>query len=68
MVEVRENVTFGGRLQPGARGFMARALLEQGRGGDFRDLEQIAAWATGIAARLAGEAGSVGSAPGALGE
>lgn len=47
-----EHVTFGGRLQEGARGRMARILLEQGRGGDFRDFGRIAAWAERIAADL----------------
>ncbi|MFE3323543.1 flavodoxin domain-containing protein [Streptomyces sp. NPDC059176] len=47
-----EHVTFGGRLQEGARGRMARLLLEQGRGGDFRDFPKITAWAERIAADL----------------
>ncbi|MGW2559404.1 flavodoxin domain-containing protein [Streptomyces sp. NPDC001514] len=47
-----EHVTFGGRLQAGARGRVARMLLEQGRGGDFRDFKQIAEWAERIAADL----------------
>lgn len=50
------HVTFGGRLEAGARGRIARTILEQGRGGDFRDFDRIAAWATGIAADLAAEA------------
>ncbi|WP_030421190.1 flavodoxin domain-containing protein [Streptomyces sp. SCSIO 75703] len=47
-----EHVTFGGCLQEGARGRMARMILEDGRGGDFRDFEAIAGWAAGIADRL----------------
>lgn len=47
-----EHVTFGGRLQAGARGRVARMLLDQGRGGDFRDFPRIAAWAERIAKDL----------------
>lgn len=31
LVDAREHRTFGGRLVPGARGFMARMILRQGR-------------------------------------
>ncbi|WP_351224544.1 flavodoxin domain-containing protein [Streptomyces sp. NPDC002133] len=47
-----EHATFGGRLQEGARGRIARMILEQGRGGDFRDFHRIAEWAERIAADL----------------
>ncbi|MCX4511025.1 flavodoxin domain-containing protein [Streptomyces sp. NBC_01619] len=47
-----EHVTFGGRLSPQARGRVARMMLEDGRGGDFRDFSCIAAWAERIAADL----------------
>ncbi|MFF4232432.1 hypothetical protein [Streptomyces sp. NPDC001820] len=46
----------GGRLEAGARGRITRAILEEGRGGDFRDFDRIAAWATGVAAGPAAEA------------
>ena len=49
LLDAREHVTFGGRLVEGARGFIARMILSQGRGGDFRDRDQIHAWALGIA-------------------
>ncbi|GGR36943.1 flavodoxin domain-containing protein [Streptomyces roseolus] len=43
------HVTFGGRLEAGAKGRMAKAILDEGRGGDFRDLNRIAEWATDVA-------------------
>ncbi len=51
-VDARAHATFGGRLAEGARGFTARVLLGQGRGGDFRDRDQIQAWALGIAKEI----------------
>jgi menaquinone-dependent protoporphyrinogen oxidase len=45
-------MTFGGRLAEGAQGFIARQILKQGKGGDFRDREQIRTWARGIATEL----------------
>ncbi|MFC9246124.1 flavodoxin domain-containing protein [Streptomyces sp. NPDC057136] len=51
--QAREHVTFGGRLEAGARGRIARMILEQGRGGDYRDMDRISAWATEIADGLA---------------
>ncbi|GAA3379010.1 flavodoxin domain-containing protein [Streptomyces sannanensis] len=50
-----EHVTFGGRLTEGARGRVARMILDEGRGGDFRDFDRIAAWAESIAAAVAAE-------------
>jgi menaquinone-dependent protoporphyrinogen oxidase len=52
-VDAREHVTFGGRLAPGARGLVARMILRQGKGGDFRDRDRIDAWARSIAAEVA---------------
>lgn len=52
-VDAREHVTFGGRLVPGARGLVARMILRQGKGGDFRDRDRIDAWARSIAAEVA---------------
>lgn len=49
-IDAVEHVTFGGRLVPGARGLIARMILNQGRGGDFRDPGQVDAWARRIAA------------------
>jgi menaquinone-dependent protoporphyrinogen oxidase len=47
-------VTFGGRLPGDARGFIARAMLRNGRGGDWRQLEQAAAWGNALADELSG--------------
>lgn len=54
-LDVREHITFGGRLAEEAGGRMARMLLRDGRGGDFRDLAATETWA----ARIAGELGGV---------
>ncbi|MDX6312618.1 MAG: menaquinone-dependent protoporphyrinogen oxidase [Streptomyces sp.] len=51
-LDARDHVTFGGRLGEGAQGFIARQILKQGKGGDFRDREQIRTWARGIATEL----------------
>ncbi|TJZ99570.1 flavodoxin domain-containing protein [Actinacidiphila oryziradicis] len=53
-LDARGHATFGGRLAEGAQGFVARQILKQGKGDDFRDCEQIRTWAHGIAARLVG--------------
>jgi len=57
LLDAREHVTFGGRLEEGARGFIARMIVKQGRGGDFRDMERIRAWARGIAKEISEGAG-----------
>ncbi|MBU1865733.1 MAG: flavodoxin domain-containing protein [Actinobacteria bacterium] len=51
-LDVRDKATFGGVLDHNAKGFIATKMFQDGRGGDFRDMEQIAAWAAGIAAAL----------------
>ncbi|MGB8940125.1 MAG: flavodoxin domain-containing protein [Streptomyces sp.] len=55
-LDARQHVTFGGRLEAGARGRMARMIVSSGRGGDFRDFDRIAEWATGIAQESVAEA------------
>ncbi len=46
----RDVVTFGGRLdEEHASGFIARAMVRNGKGGDWRDLDGVAAWAHAIA-------------------
>ena len=49
------HATFGGRLVPGARGLVARLILSTGKGGDFRDRDQVRDWARHIAATVAVE-------------
>ncbi|MEV6291429.1 flavodoxin domain-containing protein [Streptomyces sp. NPDC051896] len=49
---VREHVTFGGCLEQGARGRVARMILRNGKGGDFRDFPAIEAWAQRVAEEL----------------
>ncbi|WP_328404317.1 flavodoxin domain-containing protein [Streptomyces sp. NBC_00390] len=51
-LDAEEHVTFGGRLEEGASGWVARMILQQGRGGDFRDVARISRWAETIAADL----------------
>ncbi|MCM2425129.1 flavodoxin domain-containing protein [Streptomyces sp. RKAG337] len=51
-LDAHGHVTFGGRLTDGTRGFIARRLRKQGKVGDFRDREQIRAWARDIASEL----------------
>jgi menaquinone-dependent protoporphyrinogen oxidase len=45
-------VTFGGRLTEDAEGSIAKAMVRNGKGGDWRDFEQIGAWASNIAHAL----------------
>jgi menaquinone-dependent protoporphyrinogen oxidase len=51
-VHARGHVTFGGRLDPDAKGFVARALAKQGHAGDFRDLSSVEAWGRSLASAL----------------
>lgn len=51
-LHVRGHVTFGGRLEPDARGFMARAMVKNGHVGDFRDFDQARAWGFDVAGEL----------------
>ncbi|MBZ4019647.1 flavodoxin domain-containing protein [Streptomyces purpurogeneiscleroticus] len=51
-LDAREHITFGGCLKEGARGFLARMILKQGKGGDFRDMDRIRAWARGTAKEI----------------
>jgi menaquinone-dependent protoporphyrinogen oxidase len=46
------HVTFGGRLDESADGFIARSMVRNGRGGDFRNAGRIAAWSRGVAAEI----------------
>ncbi|MGW5613037.1 flavodoxin domain-containing protein [Streptomyces sp. NPDC003877] len=57
-LDARGHVTFGGRLEEGAKGWVAGMILRSGKGGDFRDFTAIEAWAERIASELATAAGS----------
>jgi menaquinone-dependent protoporphyrinogen oxidase len=48
----RQHITFGGRLTDQAKGFLARAMVRSGRGGDFRNPERVEAWSRSIVAEL----------------
>ncbi|HXV92928.1 MAG TPA: flavodoxin domain-containing protein [Pseudonocardia sp.] len=59
-----EPVTFGGRLEKDtARGFIARKMVDNGHGGDFRDWDAIRAWARDTAGSLAATGGREGPTP-----
>ena len=51
-LDVRGKVTFGGLLGENARGFLAKSMVRNGRGGDWRDMEAIGHWAEKISADL----------------
>jgi menaquinone-dependent protoporphyrinogen oxidase len=54
-LNARSHVTFGGRLNDDARGwlgFLARRMTREGHGGDFRNPERIRAWARGLAMEI----------------
>ncbi|CAL9650032.1 flavodoxin domain-containing protein [Streptomyces sp. enrichment culture] len=51
-VDAREHVTFGGCLEEGAKGFVARMIVRNGKGGDFRDFPRIEQWAMHVADEL----------------
>jgi menaquinone-dependent protoporphyrinogen oxidase len=50
-LHARGHATFGGRLTPDAKGFLASKIAKR-MSGDYRDREQVAEWATGIAREL----------------
>ena len=51
-LNVCDKVTFGGVLGDSATGFLAKSMVRNGRGGDWRDMEEIGRWAGKIAADL----------------
>ena len=51
-LHARGHITFGGRLDEFAEGFLARAMVRSGHGGDFRNDERIKNWSRAIAAEL----------------
>ncbi|MFC8513230.1 flavodoxin domain-containing protein [Streptomyces sp. NPDC057257] len=54
-LDARGHVTFGGCLQEGAKGRIARMIVRNGKGGDFRDFPGIEAWAARVAGQLLDE-------------
>ncbi|MFJ8200806.1 flavodoxin domain-containing protein [Streptomyces sp. NPDC096152] len=51
-LDVIGHATFGGRLEEGAKGRMARMIVRSGKGGDFRDFTAIEAWADRVGQEL----------------
>lgn len=51
-LRAREHRTFGGVLDENAKGWVARRMVANGTGGDFRDRDQITAWAMEIGTAL----------------
>lgn len=52
-IGARGHATFGGALPADSKGFIARALVQQGHAGDFRDMDAVTRWAREIAEQLA---------------
>jgi menaquinone-dependent protoporphyrinogen oxidase len=50
-IGAQSHITFGGVLAPGTRGLIASAIAEE-HGGDFRNREQIMAWARELGREL----------------
>ncbi|MGW1362222.1 flavodoxin domain-containing protein [Streptomyces chartreusis] len=51
-LDANGHVTFGGCLQEGAKGWVARMIIKNGKGGDFRDFARIEKWARTVAEEL----------------
>lgn len=51
-VGARGHATFGGRLASDRSGFIAKAMIRNGKGGDFRRNGEIEDWARGVAGEL----------------
>ncbi|MFB7169965.1 flavodoxin domain-containing protein [Streptomyces sp. NPDC056254] len=52
LIGAREHKTLGGSLTARTPGLLARSMLRQGKGGDFRDPDRIQTWAHHISAEL----------------
>jgi menaquinone-dependent protoporphyrinogen oxidase len=52
-LDAEGHITFGGCLVEGAKGWVARMILRNGKGGDFRDFARIEEWAAQVAGELA---------------
>ncbi|MFE5806089.1 flavodoxin domain-containing protein [Streptomyces sp. NPDC056491] len=53
LIGAREHMTFGGSITARTPGFLAKAIVRQGKGGDFRNPGRIRTWAHHISAELA---------------
>lgn len=53
-IGARDHVTFGGRLEPDAKGFIAHAIAKK-HSGDWRDWHKIRAWANDVAHKILDE-------------
>lgn len=53
-IGARQHIWFGGALAPDATGIVERLMVRSGRAGDYRDLDQVRAWAHGVAESIAG--------------
>ena len=51
-LDVRDVATFGGRIPADGGGPIVAAMARDGKAGDWRDFEEVAAWAQGIADSL----------------
>jgi len=51
-LEAADVVTFGGRLDPVTAGVVGKAMARNGMAGDWRQLEQAAAWGQAVADEL----------------
>ena len=51
-IAIRDHVTFGGCLQPGAQGVLEQLMAVGGLVGDYREWGRIRAWADGIGAEI----------------
>ena len=54
-LDARGHVTFGGCLQEGAKGRIAKMIVRSGKGGDFRNFPEIEAWTARVAGELVAE-------------
>lgn len=54
-LDARGHVTFGGCLQEGAKGRIAKMIVRNGKGGDYRNFPEIEAWSARVADELVAE-------------
>lgn len=51
-LDANGHVTFGGCLEEGAKGWVARMIIKNGKGGDYRDFARIEDWSRAVAHEL----------------